>query len=324
MLGMATQASHAIGIDVGGGSVVAGVVRRDGAVVARQDMPTDSRRGIDDGLRRIAALVEVVISQAGVARDDLAGIGIGSSAPIDAAAGTINNPYTLPGWDGIPIGPHLSGRFGLPFALLGDCEAAALGEHWIGAGRGARSMVYITVGTGIGSGIVIDNQLHRGVALSTCEVGHHVIDLNGPPCYCGARGCLEMFAAAPAIVARAQAAWDDAPELRRLCDGDPARVTAKCVYDAAQAGDVAALRVMRDTGRYLGIGMANVLNILAPEALVLGGGVMQGWDLIVPPMFDVIHSRDAMVPFRRITIARAALGLNAGVTGAAKVIFVRA
>jgi predicted NBD/HSP70 family sugar kinase len=182
-------------------------------------------------------------------------------------------------------------------------------------------MVYITVGTGVGSGIVIDGRLHRGVALSTSEVGHHVIDMNGPPCYCGARGCLEMFVAAPAIVQRARAVWADALGLRRACADDPAQITSKRVYEAAQQGDVAAARVMDDTGRYLGIGLANVLNILGPEALVLGGGVMQGWDLIAPPMFDAIYSRDAMVPFKRIKITRAALGLNAGITGAARAIF---
>lgn len=313
----------AIGIDVGGTSVVAGVLRRDGTLLSRRAMPSDSQRGIDDGMMRLAALADDVLQDAGIAHDQLAGVGIGASAPIDRAAGRIHNPFTLPGWEGIPIGPHLSQHLGAPFCLIGDCDAAALGEQWQGAGRGANSLIYITVGTGIGSGIILDGRLRIGVGGATCEAGHIVIDLHGPECYCGARGCLEMMAAAPAIVKRAQAALNDAPILRAHCHGDPQAITAKMIYDTAMQGDGAAMQVMRDTGVFLGIGLASLMNVLGPEKVILGGGVMQGWDLIAPAMFDTLRERGAMVPFDQIGISQAALGLNAGITGAARAAFLQ-
>jgi glucokinase len=311
----------AIGLDIGGTSVVAAAVRDDGQVLSRADMPTDSQRGIDDGLRRLTGLAAHVSSEAGLSPARIAGIGIGSSKPLDTNAGTITNPYTLPGWDGMPVVAHLEAYFGKPARLLGDCDAAALGEHWVGAGHGAATMLYVTVGTGIGSGIIIENRLFRGLENAAAEFGHTVIDLNGPPCYCGARGCLEMLAAAPAIVGRAQRVFDRSPILRSFCHDDPSQVTARLVYDAAEAGDAAALQVMRDTGAFLGTGIANALNFLGPDKVILGGGVMQGWKHIAPAMFETIYARDAMVPFRRIDILPAALGLNAGVVGAAKAIF---
>ena len=312
---------YAIGMDIGGTSVVAGVLRQDGALLSRRSMPTDSQRGIDDGLMRLTQLTKDVMHDTGITHDQLAGIGIGASAPIDRTAGRIHNPFTLPGWDGIPVGPHLAQQFDVPFCLIGDCDAAALGEQWQGAGRGAQSLIYITVGTGIGSGIIMNGRLHTGVNGATCEAGHIVIDLHGPECYCGARGCLEVLAAAPAIAKRAQVAWQEAPVLRALCNNDPQRITAKLIHEAAVQGDDAAIQVMRDTGVYLGIGLAGIMNLLGPEKIILGGGVMQGWDLIAPAMFDTLQSRSAMVPFDQIEITRAALGLNAGITGAAKAAF---
>jgi glucokinase len=311
----------AIGIDMGGTSVVAGVLRRDGALLSRRSMPTDSQRGIADGLMRLAQLADDVLRDAGIPHDGLAGIGIGASAPIDRVTGRIHNPFTLPGWDGIPAGAHLAQHLGVPFKLIGDCDAAALGEQWQGAGRGARSLIYITVGTGIGSGIILDGQLRSGVGGATCEAGHIVIDMHGPQCYCGARGCLEMLAAAPAIVKRGQAIFAQAPMLRALCNDDPQTITAKMIHDAAVQGDAAAMQVMRNTGVYLGVGLASLMNLLAPERIILGGGVMQGWDVIAPALFDTLRTRGSMVPFDQIEIMRAALGLNAGITGAASVLF---
>jgi glucokinase len=211
----------------------------------------------------------------------------------------------------------------VPFCLIGDCDAAALGEQWQGAGRGAHNLIYITVGTGIGSGIILEGRLHTGVKGATCEAGHIVIDLRGPECYCGARGCLEMLAAAPAIIQRGQAVLHHAPILRALCNDVPNAITAKMIYDAAMQGDEAAMQVMRDTGVYLGIGLASLMNVLGPEKVILGGGVMQGWDALAPAMFDTLRSRSAMVPFDQIEITRAALGLNAGITGAAYAAFLQ-
>lgn len=313
------HSQYAVGVDIGGTNMVAAVVAvADGQVYSRATIPTEPKRGPEDGFRRLGNLIEAVCAEANVDVRHLMGIGVGCTSPIDSVRGTVNNPYTLPTWEDAPLLPYLTERFQLPNVLLNDAAVAALGEHWVGAGRGTRHMIYITVGTGVGGGIIIDNRLHRGVGLLAGEVGHQVIDVHGPLCYCGAHGCLETLIAAPAIV---RIALDRAPAeslILKLADGDKEKISAKLVYEAAIQGDATARAILTETGVYLGIGISNLLNILAPEAVVLGGGVMQGWDLIAPTMLETINSRKAMIPYDQIRILPAELGLNAGVVGAVR------
>jgi glucokinase len=213
-------------------------------------------------------------------------------------------------------------RFKKPAYLMGDCDVAALGEYWRGAGQSSQHMLYLTVGTGIGGAIIESGKLHRGIKLLSSEPGHHVIDMNGPECYCGARGCLEALAAGPAIARRGREAVQNAPDsmLLRLANGDSNQITSKLISQAADMGDAVAIRLVRETGTYLGIGLANLINILTPEVVVWGGGVMQSWSQLAPPMMEVLSSRNTMVPFEQVKILPASLGLNAGVTGAARAI----
>jgi glucokinase len=248
------------------------------------------------------------------------GIGVGASGPVDAAAGTVNNPYTLPGWDGMPIVPFFEAEFHHPACVIGDCQAAALGEYWNGAGGGSTTMLYMTVGTGIGGGLIVNGRLYRGVGDAT-EVGHQVIDLNGPLCYCGGRGCLEVLAAGPAI---ARQSAEEAPAestILTLADGDRAQITAAMVTRAAQEGDPFAASLVARIGFYLGTGVANLINILAPDTVILGGGVMQSWESFAPSLLTAVRERGKVVPIDQIRVLPARLGLNAGVTGAARVIW---
>lgn len=317
---MHTQ-EFALGIDIGGRTVVGAVVRgADGSIMARRTMPADSQRGIEDGLRRFGALIEALLRESGIEPHQLAGIGIGSTGPVDSATGRINNPFTLPGWENIPIVDHLHSRYNLPVYLLGDCQVAALGEHWKGAGWGARTMLYVTFGTGIGGGFIVNDRLHRGVGDAT-EVGHHTIDYNGQPCYCGARGCWETLASGPAI---ARMAAEEAPEdslVLALANHQRDRITAEMVSIAARQGEAFALSFAKRIGFYIGTGISNMIHILAPEAVVLGGGVIQGWDVLGPSVLETIAARNKMVPLDQIKVAPAALGLNAGVIGAARAVF---
>ncbi len=311
----------ALGIDIGGRTVVGAVVRgSDAHIMARRTMPTDSQRGIEDGLRRFGALIEALLRESGIEPHQLAGIGIGSTGPIDSATGRINNPFTLPGWENIPIVDHLHNLYNLPIHLLGDCQVAALGEHWQGAGCGARTMLYVTFGTGIGGGFIVNDRLHRGVGDAT-EVGHHTIDYNGQPCYCGARGCWETLASGPAI---ARMAAEEAPEdslVLALANHQRDRITAEMISIAARQGEAFALSFARRIGFYIGTGISNMIHILAPEAVVLGGGVIQGWDVLGSSVLETIAARSKMVPLEQIKVAPAALGLNAGVIGAARTVF---
>src|SRR5579859_3759925 len=244
---------YVVGVDIGGTNMVAAVAASaTGELLARASVPTLSQRGPEDGLRRIAELIEHVITDSGV--PDVGGIGIGCTGPVDSFTGRVYNPYTLPNWDGLPIIDHVVARFKKPAYLLGDCDIAALGEYWRGAGRGFRQMLYITVGTGIGGGIIENGRLHRGINLVSSEPGHHVIDINGPECYCGARGCLEAYAAGPAIARRGREAVQNAPAdsiLLKLANGDSDQINAKLISQAADLGDPIAAKLMRDTGIYL-------------------------------------------------------------------------
>ena len=311
----------AVGVDIGGTNIVAAIVSSSGKVIIRASIPTEPKRGPEDGFRRLGDLIERVCRDGDVDKRALAGIGVGCTGPIDSVRGRVQNPYTLPTWDDAPLIDYLTDRFALPGILLNDAHVATLGEYWVGAGQHVRHMIYITVGTGIGGGLMINGHLHRGVGLLSGEVGHQVIDLNGPQCYCGARGCLEMLAAAPAITraAVAQAAPDGL--IMKLAHGNREQINPRVVYDAAKQGDTTALEILRQTGFYLGVGVGNLLNIIAPEAVILGGGVMQGWDLIAPTIIEVINSRKAMIPYDQVKILPAKLGLNAGVIGAARGIF---
>ncbi|NWF70952.1 MAG: ROK family protein [Chloroflexi bacterium] len=305
-----------IGIDIGGTNIVAALVSSDGQVLARHTIATEAQRGPQSGMQRIGDLVETLLRETEKSR--VSGIGIGCTGPLDSERGRIQNPYTLPTWDDVPLVEALEARFGLRAYLIHDCAAAALGEHWVGAGRGARHMIYITIGTGIGAGFILDGRLHRGLGLLSGEVGHTVIDLNGPACYCGARGCWEMFAAAPAIARRAAERAPADSLLLRLANRQRDAISARLVRQAADAGDPLANTIMDETAFYLGVGIANLMNIFAPEVVVIGGGVALSWDRFAPIATQTIHARSGMMPFARMKIVQASLGLNAGVTGAAR------
>lgn len=309
----------AAGVDIGGTNMVAALVNTQTAeVVTRDSIPTEPRRGPQDGFQRLGDLIARLCAAVGVLPGALTGIGVGCTSPIDSERGLVNNPYTLPTWENAPLLPTLMARFGLPGVLLNDAHVAALGEYWAGAGRGARNLIYVTVGTGVGGGIILNGRLHRGVGLLAGEIGHQVIDINGPECYCGARGCLEMLAAAPAIERFACERATEGGRMLALAGGDREAITARIVYEAAKGGDPLAADLLAQTGFYLGVGIANLLNTLAPDVVILGGGVMQGWDLIAPRLHETVAARGGMIPFEQVRIEQAALGLNAGVIGAVR------
>ncbi|MBI1259473.1 MAG: ROK family protein [Chloroflexi bacterium] len=319
---MSQYTGYAVGLDIGGTNLVAGVIAgEDGRVLSRQSIPTDSRRGAQDGLERIVGLITRVIEAAGLRLEQVSGIGIGASGPVDSIKGLIQNPFTLPGWEDLPISDMLSKRFSLPCCLLIDTHVAALGEHWIGAARGAKHALYLTFGTGIGCGIILNNQLYRGIGLISGEVGHHVIDPSGPLCYCGAHGCWEMFAAAPAISSYAAEHVPDDSLLLRLAEGEREKITPLLISQAAEQDDPFARQVMERTANYLGMGIANLIDIFAPEVVVLGGGIMGSWPQFEPTARRAMARCSAMVPlYGEIRVAQAELGLNAGITGAARAI----
>lgn len=223
----------------------------------------------------------------------------------------------LPALDHFGLKRALEERFQLPVLLENDANAAAVGETWLGAARGARNVICITLGTGVGGGIILDGKLWRGTDGSAGELGHTSVDpFNGPQCKCGNTGCLEMFASATAIVRMTREALNRFPKtiLPDQC------LTAGRVYDAAKEGDELAVEIFKTVGQYLGVGLANMINLLGPEVIVIGGGVANAWDLLEPQMREQIRKR-AFPSLSNVRLKQAECRDNAGLLGAAKLAF---
>jgi glucokinase len=249
---------------------------------------------------------------AGTAGAELSGIGIGSTGPVDPIRGEFGDVDFLPGWRGKSPVKDLGLKFNLRVALENDGDAAALAEAGWGAGQNRSRLIYVTVGTGIGGGIILDGQLYRGVDGAHPEVGHHVIDPAGPECSCGFHGCWESLAAGPAMVA-----WFD----KHAPADNPNRqgLTAKRICELAQQGDAVALQAVEHEALYLGLGLANLINLFTPDAIVLSGSVMKSAPLFLGRIREVIRGGCRFVPAEKTELMLASLGEDTNLIGAARV-----
>lgn len=295
-------------VDIGGTKIAVGIVDDAGKVLARTQAPTDPER-YDAGIAAIADMLRATAAQAGA---ELTGIGIGSTGPVDPIGGEFGDVDFLPGWRGKSPVRDLAAIFNVRVALENDGDAAALAEAGWGAGRNRSRLIYVTVGTGIGGGMVFDGKLYRGVDGAHPEVGHHVVDPAGPECSCGFHGCWESLAAGPAMVA-----W-----LEKNAPADyPHRenITAKKICDLARSSDAVALEAVEHEGRYLGLGLANLINLFTPDAIVLSGSVMKSSDLFLDRIHAVIRQGCRFVPAEKTQFTLASLGDDTNLIGAARV-----
>jgi len=295
-------------VDIGGTKIAVGVVDQAGRVLAKSECSTEGERGFDDAMRRVTALLLQCEERAGV---KLEGIGIGCAGPLDSRTGILGDVNNLRCWSGSNPVNVLSREFGLSVALENDANAAALGELRWGAGRSKTRFLYVTVGTGIGVSVVVEGEVYRGARGYHPEIGHHIVDPSGPPCSCGARGCWESLAAGPAMVA-----WlkQDAPTSYAKTN-----LTAREICARAQDSDEWARRAVEREAYYLGLGLANLISLFAPEAIVLGGSVMKSAPLFLERMQEVMRQNCRLVPVDQVEIRLAALGADAGLIGAAEV-----
>jgi glucokinase len=295
-------------VDIGGTKIAVGMVDESGRVLSKMESPTDPER-YADGLDRISGMLRDTAKNAGV---EISGIGIGSTGPVDPIAGEFGDVDFLPGWRQKKPVADLHRIFNVRVALENDADAAALAEASWGAGKHKSRLVYVTVGTGIGGGIVLDGELYRGVDGAHPELGHHVIDPSGPPCSCGFRGCWESLAAGPAMAEwfKSQAAADY-----------PRResVNARDICQLAQQGDELARRTVEREAYYLGLGLANLINLFAPDAIVLSGSVLKSSLLFMDGIRSVIIRGCRFVPFEKAQLTMASLGEDANLIGAARV-----
>ena len=293
-------------VDIGGTKIAVGAIDGAGRVLAREETPTAAARGFDDAMERIVAMLDRLRRQI---NEPMRGVGIGCTGPVDPYRGTIGEVDFLPGWKGANPVAMLAARLHLEVAMENDADAAALAEAEWGAGRDRKSLICITVGTGIGAGLLLNGALYRGVDGAHPEVGHHVIDDTGPACYCGARGCWESLASGPAIAAHF-ARSTTAPKSH----GN--KLSALQICELARAGDASALQEIVRAGRYLGIGIANLITLYVPELIVLSGSVMNSVELFLPSIREVIRRQCGLVPADRVELLPSRLGGDAPLIGA--------
>lgn len=296
-------------VDIGGTKIAVGMVDDFGKLLSRLECPTDAHLGYAVGLERITCML---LESARDANVDISGIGIGSTGIVYPVSGMFGDVDFLPGWKGFNPVEDLSRAFQVKAALENDADASALGEASWGAGKGKSRLIYVTIGTGIGGGIILDGQIYRGADMSHPEIGHHVIETSGPLCSCGFHGCWESLATGPAL-----AAWFKVHTTKD--QGYPAKVTAKQICELAQQGDEFALQAVEHEAYYLGLGLANLINLFVPEMIVLGGSVMKSAALFLDGIRKVIRQGCRFVPFERTELALASLGENANLIGAARV-----
>lgn len=313
---------YVLGIDIGGTNLVVGAVAVDGSrVVAPETRPTNPGRGADAVIDELIAMGTDALGtlRAEVPDARVIGVGVGAPGPLDTRNGIVLLTPNL-GWVDVPLRDRIAAGLGLPAALDNDANCAVLGEAWVGAARGATYVIGITIGTGIGGGIVLNGRLHHGAADCAGEIGHITIDLDGRLCGCGNYGCLEAYASGPAIARRAveRLSEGDDGALMALVDGDLEQVTAQTVYEAAHAGDPVALDVVRDTAHYLGAGIANLLNIFNPDRVVIVGGVTRAGDSLFDPLRREVSRRAFKPAVRSCRIIPGELDGMAGVYGAAR------
>ena len=296
-------------VDIGGTKIAVGMVDGGGKVLSKLECPTNAAAGYGNGLSRMIDMLRKTERDAGT---EISGIGIGSTGVVYPASGAFGDVDLLPGWQGNNPVEDLAREFNVKVALENDADASALGEAGWGAGRVKSKLIYVTVGTGIGGGIILDGKLYRGADMAHPEISHHVIDPAGPECSCGYRGCWESLATGPAM-----AAWFKANT--GAGNQYPGEITAKRICEMAQQGDALAKSTVQREAYYLGLGLANLINLFVPDVIILGGSVMKSADLFLDGIRKVISQGCRFVPFEKAELAMASLGDDANLIGAARV-----
>ena len=316
---------YVTGVDLGGTNIVVGTVAEDGSeLVGLVSEPTRASEGVEAVIGRIirlarASMDEAIGSHAIPDSDAILGVGIGAPGPLHRDSGVVRVAPNLK-WRDVPLRDRVGDALRRKATLDNDANCAVLGEWWQGAGQGAKYLVGITIGTGIGGGVVFDGELYHGASDIAGEIGHMTIDSTGRRCSCGNYGCLEAYASGPAIAERATdgLAAGVETELLKYVDGDADRLTAEIVYEAAQDGDPLAQQVVRDTAQFLGAGIANLVNIFNPELIVVLGGVTQAGPLLFQPLREEVNRRAFRPAAEVCKIVSGDLPGTAGVYGAAR------
>lgn len=303
---------NVVAVDLGGTRIRSALINEKGEILARAERETLAQEGPEPVIGRIEASIRDVATGTET-------ISIVAPGPLDPWKGIIHHPPNLPGWREVPLADILHRAFKVPVYLNNDANLAALGEHRFGAGQGVDDLIYLTISTGIGGGIISQGRLLLGAKGLAAEVGHMILEPEGPPCGCGGRGHLESLASGPAIARRAAEEMEKGSEtsINRLVEGKLSKITAKVVAQAAQQGDPLANSLFKEAGFYIGLGIANLLHILNPELIIIGGGVSKAGDLLFDPIRATVEARAIPSIQEGVRIVPSALGDDVGLLGAA-------
>jgi len=294
--------NHALGIDIGGTKIALGVVAEHGALLAQAAVATDPGLGFGSAIHRMGAAARELLRTSGIPAGALAGVGMGCTGPVNPTTGVVDNPYTLPGWDGCNLVAAMSDELGLPAWLENDADAAAYGEYHFGTGEKVERLVMLTFGTGVGGAAVLHGRIYRGAGGGHPEPGHMLVSSDGPPCYCGCRGCVESYASGPAIAAAAAAIGLD---------------SADALF-AAGADHESARSVLMDTQQAVAAATWGVLHSFLPDRIVLGGGLVEAHAAFFVNAARKAVNRARLIDTSHVTVIAAKLGNHAGVIGAAR------
>ena len=309
-MGFSEMDSYIVGIDIGGTKLATVVADGTGTILKKIRKPTWAERGPHHAVECLLEMVEQTIRLAELKRENISGIGVSCGGPLDTKTGVVYSPPNLPGWDAFPLKESIEAEFHVPTIIENDANASALAEWRFGGGRGYNYVLYMTMSTGIGGGIVANGQIYHGANDSAGEVGHQILLPDGPLCGCGQRGCLEALCSGPAIARRAREVIREQPNtaILKLADGEIAQVKSEHVLEAARTGDSLAMSLMEETGYYMGWGIANLVNILNPEIVLIGTIAVAAGDLLLDPIRRTVADMAMQRPAEAVKIMPADLG----------------
>ncbi len=311
-----------LAIDLGGTKIATGLVSASGSLTFADVRPTLADEGPQKVLDRLVSAARDALKKANTPKSGIRAVGVAVAGVIDTRRGLVTASPNLPGWRNVPLQSIVQDALGIRAYLIHDASAAALAEHRLGAGRGVSDLVYVTVGTGIGGGIILEGRLYLGADGCAGEVGHMTIDSSGPQCFCGNIGCLEVMASGSAIAREAVRRLErkEKSSLTSLSGADHGKITARLVGQAARRGDALAMGVVSRSANYLGIGLVNLVNIFNPERIVIGGGVVKLGGLLLGPACRLVKERAFSLPAQTVRILRAEL-VQPSLIGAALYVF---
>ncbi len=307
---------HSIGVDIGGTNVTVALVAEKGKIVKKIGFPTRVKEGKAKIIRRVVKAVDEVMK--GLSAKSIRGIGVGAAGDIDQDKGIVRFSPNL-FWKNVPLARLLKRRFNLKVVLDNDANAAAWGTYVLETNRKVKSLLCITLGTGVGGGLILNGRIYHGASGTAGEIGHITVNPQGERCNCGNYGCLETYAGGAYIVKKAIKEIKKGKKslIKKLAGENLHSITSRTVQSAALKGDKLARRIWKEVGQYLGIALSGVINLLNPEVIVFGGGVTRARELIFKPMREEIRKRTFRVPFEKVKFTRTKFGADLGVIGAA-------